>query len=259
MKKYFILFIVFLIGALAGFSQTATDFTASDCVGVSHHLFTELDAGKIIVVSFVEPCGSCIAPSLAAQTTVQGYASSYPGKVVFYVSDDQANTPCGSLTAWASTNGITSATVFSDVTFKESDYGAIAMPKIAVIGGTDHHIYFTQDGGPLNTTNLQNAINSAMAKLSVQKNDNSGFNLSVFPNPSKDRISLGYTLNEASAVSVDIYNVIGSKVLSVYKEKQPAGKNDLLINFNSRVCSGVYFLKLNAGELSESFKFIVDK
>ena len=49
---------IWLVTASFTFAQTATDFTANDCAGTSHHLFAELDAGKIIVAAFVMPCGS---------------------------------------------------------------------------------------------------------------------------------------------------------------------------------------------------------
>ena len=259
MKQYFTICIVLLLKATFAFCQTpAIDFTANDCSGISHHLFAELDAGKIIVVSFVEPCGTCIAPSLSAQSTVQGYATSNPGKVLFYISDDQANTPCATLSSWAATNGLGSVPDFSDVSFKESDYGAVAMPKIVVLAGANHQATFTSNGS-LNTTNLQNAINNAIATLAVPKNKMEGFNITLFPNPAKEKVSLNYSLQQSADVSVDIYNIIGNKVLSVFKEKQPSGRNSLVINISNNISNGIYFLKLNAGESSESFKFIVDK
>jgi hypothetical protein len=42
--------------ALSAFSQvtisTAKDFTASDLLGVSHHLFAYLDSGKYVLLKF---------------------------------------------------------------------------------------------------------------------------------------------------------------------------------------------------------------
>ena len=51
MKRIKIIFLL-IISYLAGISQNnATDFNALDCDGVSHHLFSELDSGKVIVVT----------------------------------------------------------------------------------------------------------------------------------------------------------------------------------------------------------------
>ena len=53
MKLIKIIFLL-IISSKYGFSQNnATDFTALDCDGVSHHLFSELDSGKVIVIAWV--------------------------------------------------------------------------------------------------------------------------------------------------------------------------------------------------------------
>ncbi|MBL7984152.1 MAG: hypothetical protein JNM91_04100, partial [Flavobacteriales bacterium] len=47
--------------ALSGVAQTtALDFTANDCDGMSHNLFTELEAGDVVIIELVmmgcQPC-----------------------------------------------------------------------------------------------------------------------------------------------------------------------------------------------------------
>src|SRR3954471_21320085 len=95
-------FLLFLLMGTTVKSQTiATDFTDNDCSGASHHLFQELDAGKIVVVSFVMPCSACVSPTISANNVVNSYYTSNPDKVMFYLSDDEANTTCTELTSWA--------------------------------------------------------------------------------------------------------------------------------------------------------------
>ena len=97
MKLIKIIFLL-IISSKYGFSQNnATDFTALDCDGVSHHLFSELDSGKVIVIAWVMPCGPCGSIALDAYTASLGYAISNPGRVEFYLVDDFANTDCASL------------------------------------------------------------------------------------------------------------------------------------------------------------------
>ena len=86
-------------------AQTAADFTALDCNGVSHNLYTDLGAGKVIVVTWVMPCGSCIGGAASAYNAVQSFATSNPGKVFNYLVDD-AGSSCSSLASWAMANGI---------------------------------------------------------------------------------------------------------------------------------------------------------
>ena len=118
MKKTLIL-ITFIFAFVNSKAQvtTATDFTANDCNSISHHLFAELDAGKVVVVAFVMPCSACIGPSLTAYNVATSFASSNPGRVKFFLSDDLANTSCSIVSGWATNNSITPDAVFSTTDF----------------------------------------------------------------------------------------------------------------------------------------------
>src|SRR5258705_1758845 len=104
MKKQ-LLTIILVVCSLFSFGQ-AVNFTCNDCSSTAHNLFTELDAGKVVVLDFIMPCSACIAPSLTAYNIVQSYASSNPGRVLDYLSDDVGTTSCTSLNSWANTNGM---------------------------------------------------------------------------------------------------------------------------------------------------------
>jgi len=139
---------------------TAVDFTTNDCNGVQHHLFSELDAKTIVVMAWVMPCGTCVADPLATLSIVQSYNSSHPEQVVFYLVDDYANTSCSGLDAWAVFYGLGGATKFSDPAISMSDYGVDGMPKIVVLGGEDHRVYFNKNSS---IDGVQDAINQALA------------------------------------------------------------------------------------------------
>jgi hypothetical protein len=258
MKRLFYLSAFVFLSSITTIAQTAVDFTANDCAGVSHHLFDELDAGKIIVVSFVMPCGTCIGPSNSTETVVDGFATSHPGKVLYYVADDLGTSSCSSLTSWESTNGITPNATFSTPLFVEAQYGSGGMPKIVVIGGgSTHHVYFTQNGS-VNTTNLQNAINTAIsATAAVKQVKSDDLGLGVFPNPATDRIAISYNLAGYSDVSMEIYNLIGSRIKTVFLKNQVAGQHDINVSFDDKINNGVYFVKLDAGGNTQIMKFII--
>src|SRR5437762_9149444 len=92
MKKTLVIAMASMISVF-GFSQTAGNFTCNDCSGTNHDLFTELNAGKVIVIAWVMPCSNCISGALAGYTEVQNF----PGQAYFYLSDDVANTTCSTL------------------------------------------------------------------------------------------------------------------------------------------------------------------
>src|SRR4051812_39968068 len=102
MKKALLAVSIFLLNGIMAYSQTtATDFTAADCSAVNHSLFTELNAGKVVVLVWVMPCGACVSDAKAGYDAAQSFAISNPGKVLYWMSDDAGNTACSSLSSWA--------------------------------------------------------------------------------------------------------------------------------------------------------------
>ena len=159
---------ILLINALVYFSvgiifaqTTATDFTTNDCNGVTHNLFNDLDAGNVIVIAWVMPCGPCETYSLPAYSAVQTFATSHPGRVHFYIADDYGTTACGTLNNFASNMPV--STIFSSSDVNMSDYGAYGMPKVVVLGGTDHTIYYNQNDSHITFSGAQSAISDALA------------------------------------------------------------------------------------------------
>ncbi|HCS21430.1 MAG TPA: hypothetical protein DIW47_12865 [Bacteroidetes bacterium] len=254
MATKFLPALLLLLSVSASYAQTAQDFTTNDCGGISHHLFSELDSGKIVVICFVMPCASCIGPAQAANTTVQEFASTHPGKVRFYLADDFANTPCGTLVSWANNNGMSGVTCFSNQGVTLSPYGAGGMPKTVVLGGSDHKVHFVEDDG-LNTTNLKAAINSAILLSSVPEGEaKADFQLKVYPNPATDQITVQYVLSESSPLSFEVYNLLGVRVNEVAVDSQDPGEQSATIDLVG-LGEGIYFIKMKGGEFSQTIKF----
>lgn len=254
MKK--ILITAFAILSLYAKAQTvAPDFTINDCSGTNHDLYTELDAGKVVVIVFVMPCASCIGPALSAFNEVQNYAVSNPGRVVMYISDDLGTTSCATLTSWINTNGMTGTPGFSNTALKEADYGPGGMPKIVVIAGTNHDVIFTENGG-LNVTNFNNAINQGLV-AGINVISTADFKMNLFPCPvAKEKTTITYALPDASDVTFEIYNAIGSMVKTINIGKQAAGKHESVLEIDT-LANGVYFIRLNSGGVSQVLRFTV--
>lgn len=259
MKKQLLFALSFALTALYSEAQTtATNFTANDCSGTSHDLFTELEEGKIIVIAWVMPCGGCINPAKAAYNKVQTYATSNPGEVFFYLADDYANTNCTSLTSWASGNSMPNAISFSDASIDMNDYGTPGMPKIVVLGGSDHHVFYNVNvfsDGP----GVQAAIDEALAlsTFGIKELATNNFQLNLSPNPSnKKEISLAYSLIEMQDVLIEITNPIGEKVETFQFKQQSEGSYQKQLDI-SKLSSGIYIVKLMAGNKMDELKFVV--
>lgn len=259
MKKNVLTVISILTLNLSFAQTTATDFTTNDCSGTSHHLFAELDAGKIIVAAFVMPCGACAAPSLAAYNAVQSYATSNPNTVYFYLVDDIGTTSCSTLTGWGNSNSMSGATTFSSTDFTMSDYGSPGMPKIVVLGGTDHAIVYNQNSG-VTTSGVQNAVNGllASADLSVIK-PSGNFDMKVIPNPASKDFHFEYNLEKSSDVVIEIFSLTGQLVYSQSESNQAEGNHTLNIGDKLNLEKGTYLLKLTTDSKSESISIMIEK
>lgn len=244
MKKYVLLFGIILISNVAFSQTTATNFNCNDCSGNNHDLFSELDAGKVVVMAWVMPCGACIGPSLTAYNIVQSYETSDPGRVLFYLVDDYANTSCTSLNSWGTSNiGSDITATFSNSSISMSDYGTDGMPKVVVLGGSSHTIYFNQNN-TVNSTDLQNAIDQALVATGINDTKADIRSFGVYPNPVHKTAYITYTLKNVMNVKIAIYNILGEKVKLVISEKQNAGKHQLEINTDNFI-NGIYFININ--------------
>ena len=255
-KSIFLSALTLLLGVTAIGQTTATNFTADDCDGNSHTLFDELDNGKIIVMTWVMPCGPCAGAAISAKTATETYAAS--DNVVFYLIDDYANTSCGSLTAWANNNQLTGSTVFSHSSISMTDYGFAGMPKTVVLGCNNHKIYFNSNNG---TDGLETAINLALAECLTAGTDEkitTNFNLSVYPNPALNDFTLKYNLSENSDVNINIFNLLGEKVKTItLNEKQLAGQYNLNVDV-SDIPNGVYTVNLEAQNSNKTIRITVN-
>lgn len=256
MKKvmFSICSLLFLAPVLMG--QTAVNFNCNDCAGNNHDLFTELDAGKVIVIDWVMPCGNCIGPSITASNVVQSYATSNPGQVFLYVVDDYANTNCTTINSWCATYSII-ATTFSDASINMLDYNTTpGMPKIVVLGGgTSHTVYFNQlNAAAGDAVALQAAIDSALA-TGIEQNELSN-NVQLFPNPASDYSILTFDATVGGQQPLQICNGLGQPVTPTTLVSTQPGKNTKEIYIGD-LASGVYFIYLGEAEYRKVLRLIV--
>jgi uncharacterized delta-60 repeat protein len=86
------------------------------------------------------------------------------------------------------------------------------------------------------------------------------FDLALSPNPVRmgGTVNLGYELDQAGTVSVELVSILGNSVVISPAGKQAAGKHTLEFNLPSGISTGVYFIRINgAGSLSRNSKLII--
>ena len=80
----------------------------------------------------------------------------------------------------------------------------------------------------------------------------------AYPNPFNGQTVIRYYLDKQSTISIDIFDILGSKVCTIRKKIQPAGHHRMIWDARD-LSSGVYFYKLQAGEYSEIMKMVLIK
>ena len=79
-----------------------------------------------------------------------------------------------------------------------------------------------------------------------------------YPNPFNPSTIINYSIPRATFVTLNVYNVLGEKVETLVSENKPAGNYS--VNFNaSKLSSGVYFYRINAGNFIQTKKLMVLK
>ena len=256
MKKYILKSLLVLFVANVSFAQTATDFTTNDCNGISHQLFTDLDAGNVIVIAWVMPCGPCETYSLPAYSAVQTFATSHPGRVHFYIADDFGTTACATLSNFA--NNMPVSTIFSSSDVNMSDYGVYGMPKVVVLGGTDHTVYYNQNDSHITFSGAQSAISDALsAPLGIEQSVSNKFAISSYPNPVNNVLNVTHPNIQATIINFTIVDILGKVVLSIEENSSYSTEKSIRSINVSTLKNGNYFLKISSEIVTESIPFVV--
>lgn len=72
-----------------------------------------------------------------------------------------------------------------------------------------------------------------------------GSALSVYPNPSKGNAHINLDMPASSNVSIELFDVIGNKIESIYNGRLNEGSNNISINSANSLEAGMYMLKVD--------------
>jgi hypothetical protein len=94
------------------------------------------------------------------------------------------------------------------------------------------------------------ALNTGIpAKYSLSQN---------YPNPFNPTTNIKYSITKESQVTLKVFDVLGKEVENLVNQKQAAGSYE--VNFNaSKLSSGIYIYRLEAGDFVQSMKMILIK
>ncbi|WP_304062225.1 T9SS type A sorting domain-containing protein [Pedobacter glucosidilyticus] len=88
---------------------------------------------------------------------------------------------------------------------------------------------------------------SVSASVEIQKPLD---NVRIYPNPISTHINIAYTLSKENQVTVKILDVLGNEVVTLLSQKVAAGEQLNSFNLNTKLSSGLYFVRVVAGSES---------
>lgn len=184
------------------FSQTASNFTKSDCDGNSRTLFSTIDEGKVVILFFSMGCSSC---EQGMENLKPDYLAMDTNVVKLWYLDYNPGSTCQNTQSFLSKYQLRIPS-FPDAGTLMQPYG-FGMPLIVVTGGKDHKVYYK---GGYNKTSISNAVKQASsAALFVEIPLNSQ-SVKVIQNLEK-----GWEIQNLSNrhFALDIYDLQGKKLV----------------------------------------------
>jgi len=110
------------------------------------------------------------------------------------------------------------------------------------------NIYFTGSGGPY-SARPDNIDKPLPTVFSLDQN---------YPNPFNPSTTISYALPKEARVKLTVFDVLGREVETLVNETKSAGVYQAVFN-SSRLSSGTYFYRLQAGEFVQTKKMILAK
>jgi len=114
---------------------------------------------------------------------------------------------------------------------------------------------YTSETGSSNNFYLDDINLTTVTDLNEQYGH--ALNLSVFPNPSNDQVSIAFDLLEDKNVEVTLTDVLGKTVKTISEQRLGNGNHTLNIAVGD-ISKGIYFVKVNVNNVVSTQKIVVD-
>lgn len=216
-------FLILLFVVIVSGAQTPMQITGPDCNGNNHDMFSELDAGKAVVVFFfMDNCGSCPPVATKVQTMVNNILATHPGMVTGYAMPYNNSTTCMATANWVNNNNLSFYSPYDSGAVQVANYGGFGMPTVVLLGGKnpDRRVMFsTQSFVNADTTTMRDSILALITPASTQNISKEISSLNVFPNPSSTTLQIQCELNSSSNIQIDLLDLLGRVIYSSPIEK----------------------------------------
>lgn len=237
-KKIIVFVFIFILrSSVTNAQTTAMDFNHPDCVGNPHHLFADLDAGKVAVMEFFMTCPGCVLAGTYLETLHPLFAASNPGVVDFYAIAYSNTMACSTILNWIGTNSFSAIPIDSGADML-TYYGGLGMPTIVIASGSDHQIIYQKKGFTNNdTADIRGAITYATwHATAVSPIKNKTDEIKIWPNPVSNFLNIEVPESFASVYFFEIKDISGKRI-KTYGKSNTSMKIDI-----SDLADGEYLL-----------------
>ncbi|MCC7029722.1 MAG: T9SS type A sorting domain-containing protein [Chitinophagaceae bacterium] len=243
-------------------AQTAQQINGPDCNGVTHDLFSELDAGKAVIVYFFMPnCNYCPPPADKIQTMANNIMQNYPGKITAYARPYNNVTTCQATASWVSTNNLNFYAPYDSGAVQVAYYGGFGMPTVVLLGGADHRVmFFTKTFMESDTLIMRDSIlalfTAAPAGLETELLPEGLNSLEVYPNPVKDLCTVHLDLAEDAQVRIELLDHSGRQIALITDKQNKQGALSYTYDAE-RLAAGNYSFRIRINDKNISRKVAI--
>jgi hypothetical protein len=226
----------------------------------THHLIAQKDNYVDVKVETVTPAikDAAVADQMAKwnaqQWGVPGFTTNTLTSTAYIFGDYDPTTIPG-----IKTEDGTGITKFSDLSENFAQTGTV---KLSKIDGLPIGSLIWDDTKTYNSAAAWKATIDAYHATGVQDRSSEmpqSYELSQnYPNPFNPSTNINFTLAKASDVKLAVYNLLGQKVATIVDSRMSAGQQSVVFDA-SRLPSGVYFYRLDAGSFTAVRKMLLMK
>jgi hypothetical protein len=137
------------------------------------------------------------------------------------------------------------ATYVGFTSTRNTDYPGIVGAELHFLGANQRYNLINQNP----VVKIDSPENQIPKKSQLKK---------LFPNPFNPQLKIQYQVATYGQVQIEIYDSIGSKILTLVSDNQSPGSYEL--NWDARyLSSGIYYVRLSTGNQTDSRKAILLK
>ncbi len=156
---------------------------------------------------------------------------------------------------WNFGDGTTSTLPYPQHTYTNSTPLLLCLTITTVNGCTSTYCDSIHPGHSVNHITTINVINPALGINVIKPNEET---LDNYPNPFTGNTTIAYTLNQNTAIEINVFDLLGNKIAVIETGTKTAGS--YTTNFDaSAVSAGIYLLQLKTGTKLMTKKLVVSK